>query len=115
MGMVPDRNNSCFTSTCPWYCEQRTAWLLPCECSGFQPSDGHYKKGLRNTLLGTTPHMSTDVTTCDQISQAFPVRTCILQAIIRLGGGEDLGTRLGSTEWEASPEAIELLDKIWQR
>lgn len=77
-GMVPDRNNSCFTSTRSWCCEQRTALLLPQECSGFQPSDGHYKRGLQNTLLGTAPHMSTDVTTCDQISQAFPVHTCIL-------------------------------------
>jgi len=34
---------------------------------------------------GTTPGVSTlclpDVTACDQISQAFPLRICILQAI----------------------------------
>jgi len=41
-----------------------------------------YKKGLRDSSSGTAPRVSTfclpDVTARDEISQAFPLRICIL-------------------------------------
>jgi len=76
--------------------------LLPCKLSGFQPSDGHYKKGL--WILHWTlafPHVSTvclyDITTCDQTSQTFPICICILQ-LIKTGGRKGLETRLLPTK-----------------
>jgi len=51
--------------------------MLPCKRSGLQPSDCHFNKDLHDSLSGTTPVVSSfclhDITTCDQISQAFPL------------------------------------------
>jgi len=56
---------------------------------------GWFNTKWKSLLSGITPHVSTLCPpTCDQISQAFPLCICILQAI-KCGGGNGLGTRLG--------------------
>ena len=56
-----------------WWC-QYSSWF------GRLEADQHVCK---LQLLGTAPHLSTlrlsDVITCDEISQAFPLRSCLLQ------------------------------------
>lgn len=65
-------NISCFVSTCPWHHEQQTVLY------GSQPSDRHYKKG----FVGHCPPCGLpDITTCDWISQSFPLCTHILQLV----------------------------------
>ena len=98
-GVVPDCNNSSFTSTNPWHCEQWMVLVLPWERSGLH--------ALWRTLQGTplrfyqapSPcvcHLSTNITACDQVSQAFP---SILAHCKRskTGGGNGLGRRLQAT------------------
>jgi len=82
-GVVPGHNNSCFVPTSPLVLQ-----TMNCIDNdlGLQPCDRHCKKGLRDPLLGTTAlRVSTiclpDIITHDQISQAFPLCICILQAI----------------------------------
>ena len=61
---------------CVCVCVWMVYSLVP-DRSYLQPVIGHYKVD--------TPRVSTiclsDITTCDQISQAFPLRICILQVI----------------------------------
>jgi len=80
-GAVPDSSNCRFVSNCPWrYERQMVLW------------------GLQDSSSGTTPRVSTfclpDVTTCDQISQAFPLRICMYCKRSNTGGGNGLGMRL---------------------
>ena len=73
---------------------------LPCECSDIQPIqplDRQYKKGHRESSLGTALRVSTmclpDGTACDRISQASPVVFAYCKRSTT-GGGNGLGTRL---------------------
>ena len=81
-GAVPDSSDRRFVSNRPWCYERRmvfdTALLML-----WPPALGQIvQERSSRVLVGTTPRVSTfclpDVTARDQISQAFPLRICIL-------------------------------------
>ena len=68
-------------------------FMLHYECSGIQPLDGQWSR----FFIGYHPRVSTlCLPACDQISQAFLLRTHILQ-VNKDGGGNGLGRRLSSS------------------
>jgi len=75
--------------------EQRTVLMLPYECSALQALRWMYIIRASRFFVGHHPPSVYNLTTYDQISQAFPLHICILTAKrSKTGGGNGLGMRL---------------------